>query len=42
MKLYERTGKRILAVPLIRDNAERSEKLQELNLNRKEFAGIKN
>jgi len=34
MKLHERTGRRILSVPLIRDKTERSEKLQELNLNR--------
>jgi hypothetical protein len=40
--LQERTGRRILAVPLIRDKTERSKHLQELNIYRKAFAGIKN
>ena len=39
--LKERTGKRILAVPLIRDNIKRCNYLQELTKYRKEFAGIK-
>jgi len=42
MNLQERTGRRILSVPLIRDKTERSMHFQELNKCRKEFAGIKN
>jgi hypothetical protein len=42
MNPNKRIEKRILAAPLIRDNSERSEWFQELNINRKEFVGIKN
>jgi hypothetical protein len=42
MRQHERTGKRIFAVPLIRDNIKRCNYLQELNKHRKEFAVIKN
>jgi len=42
MKLHERIGRKTLPVPSNGINKEKCKRRQELNLNTKEFAGIKN